>query len=73
MAMRNQRRKRRMRSGTVSMAVAEGKRSGDRVFEAREVSFSYNAAPLINNLTTTVNAATASGSSVPMAAAKPRF
>ena len=54
MAMRNQRRKRRMRSGTVSMAVAEGNRSGDRVFEAREVSFSYNAAPLINNLTTTI-------------------
>jgi ATP-binding cassette subfamily F protein uup len=54
MAMRNQRRKRRMRSGTVSMAVTEGKRSGDRVFEAREVSFSYNVAPLINNLTTTI-------------------
>jgi ATPase components of ABC transporters with duplicated ATPase domains len=53
-AMRIQRRKRRMRSGIVSMAITEGNRSGDRVFEARDVSFSYGAAPLIDRLTTTI-------------------
>jgi ABC transport system ATP-binding/permease protein len=54
LAMRNQRRKRRMRSGTVFMAVSEGDRSGDRVFEARDVSFSYGTSPLIFRLTATI-------------------
>jgi ATP-binding cassette subfamily F protein uup len=53
-AMRDKRRKRRLRSGAASMNVTEGNRSGDRVFEAGDVSFSYGASPLINHLTTTI-------------------
>jgi len=52
--MREERKKRRERTGTVSMAVSEGLRSGERVLEAENVSFSYGPRPLIANLTTTV-------------------
>ena len=57
MAMRSERRKRRLRSGAVSMRISEAARSGDRVFEARDVTFSYeNApnAPVIRRLSTTI-------------------
>lgn len=54
MAMRNQRRKRRMLSGAVSMTVTEGDRSGDRVFEAHDASFSFETTPLIDHFTATI-------------------
>jgi len=49
--MRAERRKRRERTGTVSMAISESDRSGDRVLEADNVSFSYTGAPLIRDFT----------------------
>jgi ATP-binding cassette subfamily F protein uup len=52
--MRDQRRKRREKSGAVSMTISAANRSGDRVLEAEKVSFSYNDTPLIRDLTTTV-------------------
>jgi ATP-binding cassette subfamily F protein uup len=48
--MRDDRRKRRGRSGSVSMAISETQRSGDRVLEVRDVSFSYENKSVINNL-----------------------
>jgi ABC transport system ATP-binding/permease protein len=54
MKMRDERRKRRERSGKVSMAISVAARSGDRVLEAENVSFSYNDTLLIRNLTTTI-------------------
>lgn len=39
--MRNERRKRRERMGNVSMSISTAERSGDRVLEAKSVSFSY--------------------------------
>jgi ABC transport system ATP-binding/permease protein len=52
--MRDERRKRRQRSGMVSMAVSAAQRSGDRALEAARVSFSYNEKPLVRDLTTTI-------------------
>jgi ATP-binding cassette subfamily F protein uup len=50
-AMRNERRKRRERSGTVAMAISEAQRSGERVLEAIDLCFSYGDKPIINKLT----------------------
>jgi ABC transport system ATP-binding/permease protein len=52
--MRDDRRKRRGRSGSVSMAISETQRSGDRVLEVRDVSFSYENKSVINNLNVNV-------------------
>jgi ABC transport system ATP-binding/permease protein len=52
--MREERRKRRQRSGTASMVISSATRSGDRVLEAVDVSFSYNDKPLVRGLTTTI-------------------
>ena len=52
--MRDERKKRRLRTGTVSMAISTAKRSGDRILEAENVCFSYNATPIIAGLTTTI-------------------
>lgn len=52
--MREERRKRRMRTGGVSMAISTAKRSGDRVLEAENVGFSYGETPIIAGLTTTI-------------------
>ena len=52
--MREERRRRRERSGTVSMTISIAKRSGDRVLEAENVRFSYAGAPIIDHLCVTV-------------------
>jgi len=52
--MRNERRKRRERSGTVSMTISTAQRSGDRALEAENVRFAYANAPIIVDLTITV-------------------
>jgi ATP-binding cassette subfamily F protein uup len=54
MRMREDRKKRRLRTGAVSMAISTAQRSGDRVLEAENVCFSYGAAPVIAGLTTTI-------------------
>jgi ATP-binding cassette subfamily F protein uup len=52
--MRDERKKRRMRTGTVSMAISTAQRSGDRVLEAENIRFSYDGTPIIADLTTTI-------------------
>ena len=52
--MREERRKRRERSGSVSMTISAAKRSGDRVLEAENVRFSFAATPIIDDLTVTI-------------------
>lgn len=52
--MRENRRARRERPGTVKMEVNEAERSGKLVVKAADVSFSYGEAPVISNLTTTI-------------------
>jgi ATP-binding cassette subfamily F protein uup len=49
MKMREERRKRRERSGKVVMTISEADRSGDRVLEAKNVGFSYGEKPLIRD------------------------
>jgi ATP-binding cassette subfamily F protein uup len=52
--MRDERKRRRLRTGTVSMAISTAARSGDRVIEAEKVCFSYGEKPVIAGLTTTI-------------------
>jgi ABC transport system ATP-binding/permease protein len=52
--MRDERKKRRSRTGAVSMAISTAQRSGDRVLEAENVCFSYGATPVIAGLSTTI-------------------
>lgn len=52
--MREERKRRRLRSGAVVMAISAAQRSGDRVLEAENVSFSFGTVPVIANLTTTI-------------------
>ena len=52
--MRETRRVRRERPGTVKMEVHEAERSGTLVVKAGDVSFSYGGAPVIANLSTTI-------------------
>jgi len=54
MAMRNERRKRRERSGVVAMAISAAQRSGERVMEATGLCFSYGAKPVVRDLTTCI-------------------
>ena len=52
--MREERRKRRERSGEVSMAIGMAQRSGERVLEARGVGFSYGDKAILTDLSLTV-------------------
>jgi len=52
--MRDERRKRRERSGAVSMSISEASRSGDRILETEKISYTWGAAPIIKSLTLTV-------------------
>ncbi|MFH0920802.1 MAG: ATP-binding cassette domain-containing protein [Fibrobacterota bacterium] len=52
--MRAERQKRRERTGSVSMAISEADRSGNRLLEAENVSFSYTGSPLIRNFSLTL-------------------
>ncbi|MGE5670310.1 MAG: ATP-binding cassette domain-containing protein [Fibrobacterota bacterium] len=53
--MRDERRKRRERTGNVTMAISEARRSGDLVIEAENVSFSYNDVPIVDNVSVAVS------------------
>lgn len=52
--MREERRKRRERSGSATMVISEAQRSGDRVLEAQNVDFSYENMSIVQNLNMTV-------------------
>jgi len=49
MKMREERKKRRERTGNVSMTISEGDRSGAKVLEVKNISFTHSGAPLIND------------------------
>jgi ATP-binding cassette subfamily F protein uup len=53
-AMREQRRQRRERSGAAKIQVEAGETSGKLVFEAEDVSFSYDDTPVIRNFSTRI-------------------
>lgn len=53
-AMREQRRARRERPGTVRMELHQAERSGSIVVEAEDISFSYGEIPVISHFSTTI-------------------
>ncbi|QDT91703.1 ATP-binding cassette domain-containing protein [Gimesia algae] len=53
--MREERSERRNRVGNVNMQVATADRSGQLVIEAKDVTFSYDDEPVIQNLTTLIS------------------
>jgi len=52
--LREERSKRRDRSGIVQMEISEAQRSGTRVIEAKSISFAYDTQPIVNNFSTVV-------------------
>ena len=55
MSMREERRKRRTRSGSVSMEISDAGRSGEQVIEAKSVSFGYQDRKIILDLSLTIS------------------
>ncbi|OGJ90387.1 MAG: ABC transporter ATP-binding protein [Candidatus Raymondbacteria bacterium RifOxyA12_full_50_37] len=53
-SMREERRKRRERVGSVSMTISEANRSGVRVLEAKHISFAYQETPIIRDFSFTL-------------------
>jgi ATP-binding cassette subfamily F protein uup len=53
-AMRVERNQRRERTGAVKLQAQESERSGKLVIEAREVSFAYDARPIVRDFSTTI-------------------
>ena len=53
--MREERKKRRERTGNVAMTISEGERSGNKVLEAKNISFAYNDKSIINNFSFYLN------------------
>ncbi|MBN1759176.1 MAG: ATP-binding cassette domain-containing protein [Chitinispirillaceae bacterium] len=52
--LREERRKRRERSGTVRMEISGAARSGTRVIEAENISYAWNDQPVIRNFSATI-------------------
>lgn len=52
--MRQERSKRRTRTGNAVMAISEAQRSGDMVIDVSDVSFAYEGKPVINHLSITI-------------------
>jgi len=53
-AMRKERGERRQREGTARIELQTGSMSGQKVIEAKEISFSYGDAPIVQDFTTTI-------------------
>jgi len=53
-AMRRERSERRQREGTARIEVQLGSMSGQKVIEAKEISFSYGETPIVRDFTTTI-------------------
>lgn len=52
--MRVERSERRQREGTARIEIQAGSMSGQKVIEAKEISFDYGGAPIVRDFTTTV-------------------
>ncbi len=53
-AMRNERSERRQREGTARIEIQTGSMSGQKVIEAKDISFSYGDTPIVRDFTTTI-------------------
>jgi ATP-binding cassette subfamily F protein uup len=53
-AMRRERGERRQREGTARIELQTGSMSGQKVIEVKDINFSYGAAPIVRDFTTTV-------------------
>jgi len=53
-AMRKERGERRQREGTARIEIQTGSMSGQKVIEAKDISFSYGEKPIVRDFTTTV-------------------
>ena len=54
LAMRNERSDRRVREGTAKIEISTGSMSGQKVIEAKDISFDYGSGPIVKNFTTTI-------------------
>jgi ATP-binding cassette subfamily F protein uup len=52
--MRNERSERRQREGTARIEIQAGSMSGQKVIEAKDISFSYDGTPIVRDFTTTI-------------------
>jgi len=52
--MRKERSERRLREGTARIEIQAGSMSGQKVIEAKEISFDYGGVPIVRDFTTTV-------------------
>jgi ABC transport system ATP-binding/permease protein len=53
-SMRKERSDRRLREGTARIEIQAGSTSGQKVIEAKDISFDYGGGPIVRNFTTTV-------------------
>jgi ATP-binding cassette subfamily F protein uup len=53
-AMRTERGERRLREGTARIEIQAGSMSGQKVIEAKDISFDYGGAPIVRDFTTTL-------------------
>jgi ATP-binding cassette subfamily F protein uup len=53
-AMRSERGERRLREGTARIEIQAGSMSGQKVIEAKDISFDYGGAPIVRDFTTTI-------------------
>jgi ATP-binding cassette subfamily F protein uup len=53
-AMRQERSERRQREGTARIEIQAGSMSGQKVIEAKEISFDYGGAPIVRGFSTTI-------------------
>lgn len=54
-ALRNERMQRREQKGQVNMEISAQERSGKRVIEAKNISYSYGDLPIVKNFSTMIN------------------
>ena len=54
LAMRTERSGRRIREGTARIEISTGSSSGQKVIDAKDVTFGYGGAPVVRDLTTTI-------------------
>jgi ATP-binding cassette subfamily F protein uup len=52
--MRTERGERRLREGTARIEIQAGSMSGQKVIEAKDISFDYSGAPIVRDFTTTI-------------------
>jgi len=54
LTMRNERSQRRQREGTANIEIQAGSMSGQKVIDAKDVTFSYDGPPIVSHFTSTI-------------------